>query len=130
MRLLPRFAGVSATGVAAAHSSLERNNEIHLGNKTRRMTVNRLSDPGFDGEILADRVESTKAGCPVLPVVRFKRVGVQDKFSMEQTERFVQAQYRGIVVPGLKSIATMQPQDLPNPAKERMAHPHEHVPRA
>lgn len=98
--------------VPYAHSSLERNNEIHLGNKARRMTVNRLSDPGFDGEIRADRVKSTKTGCPVLPVVRFKGVGVQDKFTMENTERFVQAQYGGIVVPGLKSIATMQPEDL------------------
>lgn len=74
--------------------------------------MNRLSDPGFDGKIRAHRVKSTKTGCPVLPVVRFKGVGVQDKFTMEHTERFVQAQYWGIVVPGLKSIATMQPEDF------------------
>jgi len=61
---------------AQGASPLERNGEIYFRYKTRRMTVYRLSDPGFDGEVFADGVEPSKACGPVLPVVCLKGIGV------------------------------------------------------
>ena len=70
-----------STAITLGHSTqraspLKRNGEIYLSNKTGRVTVYRLSDPGFDGEIFADGVEPTKACCPVLPVVCLNGIGV------------------------------------------------------